>query len=637
MNHGFLKVAAAIPEVKVGDCAFNSDKIGKMIKAANDKGVEIVCFPELAITSYTCNDLFFQELLLKSAKEALIKLARDTVKLNIICIAGLPLMFKDKIFNVAAVFGRGRIYGFVPKIHLPNYSEYYEKRWFASAKDISGDKIYLDTVQQSYPFTPNLLFGDEKVKFAIEICEDLWVPGPPSAEHCVAGAHIIFNPSASNELTGKRRYRKTLVNQQAARCIAGYVYSGSGWGESTTDTVFSGNAMISENGVLLSEAEPFSFNEQIVVADIDIDRLRSLRSMNTSFNNYTDTDYTVVPIDFPKINREIVRYINPHPFVPKSDDNFDEIFSIQIGGLAKRIMHTGIQKQIIGISGGLDSTLALLVCAKTCDKLNIRRSNIIGVTMPGFGTSNRTYHNAVALMKELGISVREIDITKACLRHFDDIDHNPDIHDVTYENTQARERTQILMDVANQCNGLVVGTGDLSELALGWTTYNGDHISMYAVNVGIPKTLVRHLVKWIADKLPEQNVKEILTDILDTPISPELLPTNDKQEIMQSTEEIVGPYELHDFFLYYMLRLGYSPSKIFFMAKKAFEDIYDNDAILKWMKVFYTRFFTQQFKRSCLPDGPKVGSVNLSPRGDWRMPSDASYSLWIKELSNLEK
>ncbi|MDR2025958.1 MAG: NAD(+) synthase [Prevotellaceae bacterium] len=652
MNHGFFKVAAAIPEVRVADCEFNSAKIRKIIESAEDRGVEIICFPELAITSYTCGDLFFQELLLESAKNALIKLVEDTSNLNIISIAGLPLMFKDKIFNVAAIFGRGRIYGFVPKTYLPNYGEYYEKRWFASAKDIDDREIYFDAAEPAgksatkrksvtkrcYPFTPNLLLGDGKVKFAVEICEDLWVASPPSAEHCIAGAHIIFNPSASNELVGKHGYRKTLIGQQSARCTAGYVYSGSGWGESTTDTVFSGNAIISENGVILNEAERFSFDEQTVISEIDIDRLKSLRAKNTSFNNYTDNSHIFVPVDFPEREIKISRSINPHPFVPRpetADESFNEIFSIQVGGLAKRIIHTGIQKQVAGISGGLDSTLALLVCIKTCDKLKIPRNNIIGVTMPGFGTSKRTYNNAIALMRELGVTARETDITKACMQHFEDIGHNPDIHDVTYENTQARERTQILMDIANQCNGLVIGTGDLSELALGWATYNGDHMSMYAVNVSIPKTLVRRLVAWIADTLPEKNVKKILKDILDTPVSPELLPVNEKQEFTQPTEEIVGPYELHDFFLYYLLRLGYSPSKIFFMAKIAFAGIYGQDTVLKWMKVFYKRFFVQQFKRSCLPDGPKVGSVNLSPRGDWRMPSDASYALWMNELSKL--
>ncbi|MDR1339292.1 MAG: NAD(+) synthase [Prevotellaceae bacterium] len=655
MNHGFLKVAAAIPEVKVADCEFNSSRIMEMIRSANAAGVEIICFPELALTSYTCGDLFFQELLLESAKIALVELVEYTSGLDIICIVGLPLMHGDRIFNVAAVFGRGAIYGFVPKTYLPNYNEYYEKRWFSSAGDITGREIYFDIkpvksidramiqysahVKKSYPFTPDIVFGDSEIKFAIEICEDLWVPNPPSGAHCMAGAHVVFNLSASNELTGKHQYRKALAGQQSARCMAGYVYSGSGWGESTTDIVFSGNAMIFENGVLLNEAERFSFSEQIVVSDIDIDRLRALRAKNTSFGRRFDENRMFAPVDFPERETKISRYINPGPFVPASgsaDESLNDIFSIQVGGLAKRLVHTGIRKQVIGISGGLDSTLALLVCVKTCDKLKIPRSNIIGVTMPGFGTSGRTYRNAMALMRELDVTVREIDISKACNRHFKDIGHDPDVHNVTYENTQARERTQILMDIANQCSGIVIGTGDLSELALGWTTYNGDHMSMYAVNVSIPKTLVKHLVFRFADTLSEKNVKKIFKNILDTPISPELLPAGKNRSITQSTEEIVGPYELHDFFLYYLLRLGYSPSKIFFMAKIAFEGIYDNKTILKWMEVFYKRFFTQQFKRSCLPDGPKVGSVNLSPRGDWRMPSDGNYTLWMKNIDELK-
>jgi NAD+ synthase (glutamine-hydrolysing) len=648
MNHGFLKVAAAIPEVKVADCEFNADRIRTMIRSADSQGVDIICFPELSITSYTCGDLFFQELLLENAKTAMIKLVDETSTLDIVSIVGLPLMLRDKIFNVAAVFGRGRIYGFVPKTYLPNYNEFYEKRWFASAKDIPCKEISFDTqttemivqlyANRSYPFTPNLLFGDNDIRFAVEICEDLWVPNPPSIEHCVAGAHVIFNLSASNELTGKHEYRKALIGQQSARCIAGYVYSGAGWGESTTDIVFTGNALIAEYGVQLNEAVRFSFDEQIVIADIDIDKLKSLRAKNTSFTNHSDDNYTFIPVPIHERNTIISRRINPKPFVPKAEtanDSFNEIFSIQVGGLAKRIAHTGIQRLIVGISGGLDSTLALLVCIKTCDKLNIPRGNIVGITMPGFGTSRRTYNNAIALMKNLGVAIRTIDITKACRQHFEDIGHDPTVLDITYENTQARERTQILMDIANQSNGLVIGTGDLSELALGWTTYNGDHISMYAVNVSIPKTLVRRLVAWIADTFLNDNVRETLNDILSTPISPELLPANDKQEITQATEDIVGPYELHDFFLYYLLRLGYSPSKIFFMAKIAFDGIYAHETILKWMEVFYKRFFTQQFKRSCLPDGPKVGSVNLSPRGDWRMPSDACFNIWSKELREI--
>jgi NAD+ synthase (glutamine-hydrolysing) len=650
MNHGFLKVAAAIPEVKVADCEFNSNRIMDMIRSANAEGVEIICFPELALTSYTCGDLFFQELLLESAKIALLKLVENTSKLDIVSIVGLPLMHKDKIFNAAAVFGRGAIYGFIPKTYLPNYNEHYEKRWFSPARDVAGKEFYFDIkpktpafsayIKKSYPFTPDIIFGDSEIKFAAEICEDLWVPVPPSAAHCIAGAHVVFNLSASSEQAGKHRYRKTLVEQQSARCLAGYVYSGSGFGESSTDIVFSGNALIYENGALLNEAERFSFDEQIVVADIDIDKLRSSRAKNTSFSSCCAENRIFVPIDFLEKETKISRRINPKPFVPISDstdESLNEIFSIQVGGLAKRLMHTGIRKLVIGVSGGLDSTLALLVCIKTCDKLKIPRSNVVGITMPGFGTTGRTYNNAMALMKELGVTIREIDITRACAQHFEDIGHNPDTHDITYENTQARERTQILMDIANQCNGIVIGTGDLSELALGWDTYNGDHISMYAVNVSIPKTLVRHLVAWVANTQFKEDAKEIFKDILNTPISPELLPANENQEITQSTEEIVGPYVLHDFFLYYMLRMGYAPSKIFFLAKIAFADMYDQNTVLKWMKVFYKRFFTQQFKRSCLPDGPRVGSVNLSPRGDWRMPSDADYTLWMENIKQLER
>jgi NAD+ synthase (glutamine-hydrolysing) len=649
MIHGFLKVASAIPETRVADCAFNAANILRTIRTAESLGVEIICFPELSITSYTCGDLFFQKLLLENAKNELTALTHSTAKLNIISIVGLPLMLDDKIFNVAAIFGRGTIYGFVPKTYLPNCGEYYEKRWFASANDTAKREIFFDTAiaaptgqtitKTYYPFTPNLLLGNHRVKFAVEICEDLWAPNPPSTAHCIAGAHIMFNPSASNELVGKHEYRKALVGQQSARCMAAYVYSGSGCGESTTDIVFTGNAMIYENGSMLNEGKRFSFDGQTVIADIDVDRLKSLRMNSTSFNNHTNGIHINANIDFHETEMTVSRHVNPHPFVPSrknANENLNEIISIQSGGLAKRIMHTGIQKQIIGVSGGLDSTLALLICANTCDRLHILRHNIIGVTMPGFGTSNRTLNNAIALMKELGVTIRKIDITDACRQHFDDIGHDGNTHDITYENTQARERTQILMDLANMYNGIVIGTGDLSELALGWTTFNGDHTSMYAVNVSIPKTLVRQLVEWFIDIQSTTAIKRILTDIINTAISPELLPVDEQHGTIQSTEAIIGPYELHDFFLYYMLRLGYTPSKIFFLAKTAFNNKYDQATILKWMKVFYQRFFTQQFKRSCLPDGPKVGSVNLSPRGDWRMPSDACYDLWMKELSELE-
>lgn len=633
MNHGYVKVAAAIPNLKVADCAYNSAEIEKMIEGAEQAGVEIVCFPELSITAYSCGDLFFQELLQKSAMEALLGLVERSAQRKIVSIVGLPVSLGDKLFNTAAIFGSGRLVGFVPKTFLPNYNEYYEKRWFASANELSVDTIELGG--QSYPFTPRLVVGDEGLKFSVEICEDLWAPIPPSSYHSIAGAHLIFNLSASNEVTGKHAYRKSLVAQQSARCIAGYVYAGAGCGESSTDLVFSGNALIYENGTLLNEAERFSFSEQMIIADVDTDRLKSQRMKNTSFDSRRD-NYTLTPLAFNESQTPVERTINPRPFVSYSVETLNEIFSIQIGGLAKRMTHTNIKNLVVGVSGGLDSTLALLVCAKTCDKLNIPRSNVVGITMPGFGTGKRTLNNALSLMRELYVTSRKIDITQACTRHFKDIHHPPELHNLTFENTQARERTQILMDVANQCNGLVVGTGDMSELALGWATYNGDHMSMYGVNSGVPKTLVQTLVLHVADSLSDERTKKILLDIINTPISPELLPVNKGQESTQITEDIVGPYELHDFFLFWMLRYGYSPEKICFMAEMAFSGKYQKSIIVKWMKVFYKRFFAQQFKRSCLPDGPKVGSVNLSPRGDWRMPSDAAFNLWIEKTDNQE-
>lgn len=625
-------MAAAIPDVRVADCAYNSVQIKKMIAKADRAGVEIVCFPELGITAYSCGDLFFQDLLLDSAMKELWRLVETTAHLKIVSIVGLPVRLNGKLFNTAAIFGRGRLLGFVPKTYLPNYNEYYEKRWFASATELSSSSICID--ETCYPFTPRLIVGDSRLQFAVEICEDLWAPIPPSSYHCMAGAEIVFNLSASNEITGKHAYRKALVEQQSARCIAGYVYAGAGCGESSTDLVFAGNALIYENGSLLDEAKRFSPNGQMIVADIDTDRLRSQRAKNTSFATCNNNGYTLIPLSFTESSTPVNRYINPLPFVSNKPEILDEIFSIQTVGLAKRMHHTGIEKLVIGVSGGLDSTLALLVCARTCDRLNISRENIIGITMPGFGTGKRTRRNAHALMYQLGITQRTINIVKACNRHFLDIEHNPDTFDLTFENAQARERTQILMDIANQCQGLVVGTGDMSELALGWATYGGDHISMYGVNSGVPKTLVKALVMHVSHWLPYQD-RNILLDIIDTPISPELLPVNKEQEMTQQTEDVIGPYELHDFFLFWMLRYGYSPTKICFMAERAFRNQYTKDIILKWMKVFYRRFFAQQFKRSCLPDGPKVGSVNLSPRGDWRMPSDASSKLWLDEIERL--
>ncbi len=638
MKHGFVKVAAAIPEVKVADCTFNAEKMIGIIHQAVNEQVQIVCFPELCITAYTCADLFFQQTLIEEAEIALEEIVRQTSGLDIISIVGLPVRAGNHLFNTAVVIQSGNILGVVPKTHIPNYHEFYEKRWFYSSQDTSEKYVHL--LGQDIPFGTQILFGNKQCKFAIEICEDLWAPIPPSSYHSVAGAHIIFNLSASNELIGKNDYRKSLISQQSGRCICGYVYASAGWGESTTDNVFTGSGFISENASIITESERFLFKEQLIVGEIDVERLIADRQQNTSFNTQNiQGDYRTIPVKLSESkNLELTRYINPQPLVPgidHYDERCKEIFSIQINGLAKRMIHTKAQTVVVGISGGSDSTLALLVCVKAFDKLNISRKHIIGITMPGFGTTNRTFNNALDLMYDLGISIREINISAACEQHFRDIGHDPGVHDITFENTQARERTQILMDIANQMNGLVIGTGDLSELALGWATYNGDHMSMYAVNSGIPKTLVRHLIKWVTETQMEDKIQMILMDILDTPVSPELLPAATNGEISQITEDVVGPYILHDFFLYYTVRFGFRPSKIFFLAQHAFESIYSDEVILRWMHTFFRRFFAQQFKRSCMPDGPKVGSINLSPRGDWRMPSDASSALWLKEIEIL--
>jgi NAD+ synthase (glutamine-hydrolysing) len=622
-NYGFVRVAAAIPEVQVANCSFNAGQIVALIRQAAQRQVQIICFPELCITAATCGDLFHQLFLQDEAEAALEKILSQTATLNVIGIIGLPVRCGTKLFNAAVVFQSGQILGVVPKTFLPNYNEFYEKRWFSAAGDTSADHVRL--CDREAPFGTKILFGQSGCLWAVEICEDLWATIPPSSHHAINGAHIIFNLSASNELTGKNDYRKALVEQQSARCFAGYVYASSGWGESTTDVVFAGNALIVENGSLLSESERFLFNEQLIVNEIDVERLVSDRQKK--MHGRSEDAYRTIPVCLPVIKDFLpTRTINTHPFVPSESrhgEHCREIFSIQTGGLAKRLMHTQAKASVVGISGGLDSTLALLVCVKTCDRLRLDRRQIIGVTMPGFGTTGRTHSNALQLMQSLGVTLREIDIQPACRQHFDDIGHNPAVHDSVYENTQARERTQILMDIANQQQGLVIGTGDLSELALGWATYNGDQMSMYGVNAGIPKTLVRHLVRWAAQTQVDKPAATILADILDTPVSPELIPADAQGQIVQRTEDLIGPYELHDFFLYYMIRFGFRPEKIRFLALHAFHDQYSEATIEKWMKVFYTRFFQQQFKRSCMPDGPKVGSINLSPRGDWRMPSDA--------------
>ncbi|MDR3340811.1 MAG: NAD(+) synthase [Candidatus Symbiothrix sp.] len=645
-NYGFFKVAAAVPEVKVADCEFNTKQILEMLVEADKQGVGVVCFPELSITAYSCGDLFFQETLVKAAEKAVEDLLEATKKLSICFIIGAPVKENAKLYNCGLVCQEGRILGIVPKAYLPNYAEFYEERWFNAFR--SEDRNYLqeDFPVISYageiaPFGTNILFGWEERTFAIEICEDVWSVIPPSSYHASNRAQLLFNLSASPELIGKQQYVKSLLSQQSARCHAAYVYAAAGFGESSTDLVYAGNAYIYENGKLLGESERFSFQKQLIITEIDFDLLTSERKKNTSFISRPDIhNYKEVTLSLNHKERiSFSRPVNPSPFIPVTDaydESCEEIFSIQVAGLAKRLVHTGVKSLVLGVSGGLDSTLALLVCAKTVDKLRLPREMIYGITMPGFGTSERTYANAVQLMKFLGVTMMEINITAACNQHFKDIGHDPSVHDITYENTQARERTQILMDMANQLNGIVIGTGDMSELALGWATYNGDHMSMYGVNSGIPKTLVRHLVKWVAEtQINEASAKTSLSDILDTPVSPELLPADEQGRMTQFTEDVVGPYELHDFFLFYTLRYGFSPGKIFFLAQHAFRNLYDNQMILKWMEVFFRRFFSQQFKRSCMPDGPKVGSVNLSPRGDWRMPSDASVQLWLKEIESI--
>lgn len=641
MNYGFVKVAAAVPRVKVADCKFNSERLEGLITIAEGKGVQILTFPEMCITGYTCGDLFAQQLLLEQAEMALIQILNSTRQLDIISILGMPVVVNSTVINAAVVIQKGKILGVVPKTYLPNYKEFYEQRWFTSALQVSENSVRL--CGQIVPMGNNLLFETAETTFGIEICEDLWATVPPSSSLALQGAEIIFNLSADDEGIGKHNYLCSLISQQSARCISGYVFSSSGFGESTTDVVFAGNGLIYENGYLLARSERFCLEEQLIINEIDVECIRAERRVNTTFaaNKANCPGKEAIRISTEFVNSKdlnLTRTFNPHPFVPQGSElnsRCEEIFSIQIAGLAQRLLHTGAKTAVIGISGGLDSTLALLVCVKTFDKLGLSRKDILGITMPGFGTTDRTYHNAIDLMNSLGVSIREISIREACIQHFKDIGHDLNIHDVTYENSQARERTQILMDIANQTWGMVIGTGDLSELALGWATYNGDHMSMYGVNAGIPKALVKHLVQWVAENGMDEASKATLLDIVDTPISPELIPADENGEIKQKTEDLVGPYELHDFFLYYFLRFGFRPSKIYFLAQTAFSGVYDDETIKKWLQTFFRRFFNQQFKRSCLPDGPKVGSISISPRGDWRMPSDASSAAWLKEIAEL--
>lgn len=636
MKHGFVKVAAVTPDIRVADVAYNTNEICRLIDSAVERGAKVIVFPELCVTGYTCSDLFLQDVLLSAAREAIHKIAAHTMEKDALIFVGVPLTVTGELYNVAAVFNQGEILGFVSKTFLPNYGEFYEMRQFQPGPQ-KARMILFDG--KEIPFGPQILFqavSMEQLIVSAEICEDVWSPVPPSIEAATHGATLLVNCSASNEIIGKDRYREQLISGQSARLIAGYVYANAGEGESTTDLVFGGHNIIAENGTILRESKRF-VNEAIY-SEIDINRLVSERRKNTTFQMVEEPTLIKVPFHIEKEETLLTRRFPSNPFVPQNEreraKRCEEILMIQAMGLKKRLEHTHSKYVVVGISGGLDSTLALIVTVKAFDLQKISRENIVSVTMPCFGTTDRTYQNACLLTQKLGVSLREVPIEKSVLQHFSDIGHSKDVHNITYENSQARERTQVLMDIANQAGGFVVGTGDMSELALGWATYNGDHMSMYGVNASVPKTLVRHLVKYYADTCEDKELQCVLVDILDTPVSPELLPPKEGV-ISQITEDLVGPYELHDFFLYYVLRFGYEPSKIFRLAKRAFEEIYDEITILKWLDMFYRRFFSQQFKRSCLPDGPKVGTVALSPRGDWRMPSDACASVWLNDLNHI--
>ena len=634
-KYGYVRVAAAVPELKVANVKFNTEEIIKEIKLLTQEGVQIVVFPELSITGYTCADLFSQDVLLTEALNGLKKIMMETSDLNIISIVGAPIVCDNQLFNCAIVINRGEILGIVPKTYIPNYSEFYEKRWFSTSETLTSKIIKI--FDRYVPIGIDLIFKDafdKRITFGIEVCEDLWSPKAPSVEAALNGATMIFNLSASNEVIGKYQYRKNLISMQSAKNVCAYIYTSSGVNESTTDLVFSGYAGIYENGTLLAETERFNFNTNHIIRDIDVQRLMNNRIKDISFMGIgASSVYRVIEIMLQDNNTDLLRDYDAYPFVPSNEDKrasrCKEIITIQACGLAKRIKHTNMKKCVIGISGGLDSTLAFLVVIEAYRMLGISNDNLIGITMPGFGTTGRTYNNALTLMKNYGVTIREISIKDASLQHFKDIGLDENDRSVTYENTQARERTQILMDVANKEGGLVIGTGDLSELALGWCTYNGDHMSMYAVNSSIPKTLVRYLVKYYADVEQNEECRKTILDILATPISPELLPPDKNDNIKQETESVVGPYILHDFFLYHFMRYGASPDKIRYIAKKVFVRMYSEETIDKWLKFFIKRFFNQQFKRSCLPDGPKVGTISVSPRGDLRMPSDGDSTIWL--------
>lgn len=636
MKHGFVKVAAVTSKIKVADPVYNGKQICACMKDAVERGAKIIVFPELCLTGYTCNDLFLQELLLREAKEQLRVVAGESEGSDALVFVGLPMEKDHKLYNVAAVIQNGKILAFIPKTHIPSYAEFYEGRHFTNGNQITEMYVW---EKEKIPFGTNILFQADSMEGLVvgcEICEDLWAPDSPGIAHAMAGATVLVNLSASNETVGKDTYREMLVKSASAKLIAGYIYTSAGEGESTQDLVFGGHNIIAENGTILAQAKRFV--GETVYADMDIHRLSHERRRMTTYMPKGRDNYQVISVHFEEENTKLERTFNAAPFVPANKEErnkrCDEILSIQSYGLKKRYEHTGCQSAVIGISGGLDSTLALLVTVRAFDMLGLERSKITSVTMPCFGTTDRTYTNACKLAKILGTTLKEVDIKEAVTIHFRDIEQDMEKHDVTYENGQARERTQILMDIANKTGGMVIGTGDMSELALGWATYNGDHMSMYGVNVGVPKTLVRHLVQYYADICGDEELTGILLDVLDTPVSPELLPPVDGV-ISQKTEDLVGPYELHDFFLYYMLRCGFEPAKIYRIARLAFAKQYSDEVILKWLKTFYKRFFTQQFKRSCLPDGPKVGSVAVSPRGDLRMPSDACGELWLKQVETL--
>lgn len=638
MQFGFIKTACATPSIRVADCTYNAQQTVAVVQNAAQQGVEVLCLPELGLTGYTCEDLFLQPVLLNGALNALQMVLEQTKQLSVLFAVGLPLVVHGKLFNCAAVVQGGKILGVVPKTYLPNYNEFYEARRFTAAPQ---ETTTITLLGQRVPFGTKLLFchpADAACKIAVEICEDLWAPLPPSTHHAMAGATLVLNLSASDEIVGKAQYRRNLIAGQSARLLCGYLYADAGQGESTTDLVFAGHNIICENGTLLAQSE--LFQDGMAITEVDVQRLAAERTKNTSFALQNAAEYTCIEMQPTQVQWQSVRPVEPNPFVPAVDaeraNRCEAILEMQAQGLKKRMEHTHASKAVIGISGGLDSTLALLVVSRAFILMGKPLSDIVAVTMPCFGTTKRTRSNAEKLCDALGVSLQQVNIADTVRSNFKDIGQQESCLDVTYENTQARVRTLVLMNLANRLGGLVIGTGDLSELTLGWATYNGDHMSMYAVNASVPKTLVRHIVATVAEE-SEADLKEVLQDILDTPVSPELLPAQENGEIAQQTEEIVGPYELHDFFLYYAVRWGFAPDKIFWLAQQAFANRYDNRVLLKWLRNFYKRFFAQQFKRSCLPDGPKVGTVSLSPRGDWRMPSDACATLWLQQVEQLEQ